>query len=69
MYAVKLTNLLDENTERYIPCPYGHTQAYDLMRQEIADMEANDWNEGEDYTIEVVEVDDDFDFESQPDWN
>ena len=69
MYAVKSVNLLNKNTEHYTPCPYGHSQAYYTMRSEIADMEANDWHEGEDYTIEVVEVDDDFDFENQPDWN
>lgn len=69
MYAVKSVNLLNKNTEHNTPCPYGHTQTCDTIRSEIAEMDAAGWVEGEDYTIEVVEVDDDFDFENQPEWN
>jgi hypothetical protein len=32
-------------------------------------MEAAGWVEGEDFTATVTEVDDDFDFDNQPDWN
>lgn len=39
------------------------------MRSEIEEMDAVNWERDKDYTIEVVEVDDDFDFENQPDWN
>jgi hypothetical protein len=31
-------------------------------------MEDADWVEGEDFTAEIAEVDDDFDFENQPAW-
>lgn len=69
MYAVKSVNLLNQNVEHYTPCPYGHTQACDTMRSEIAEMDAVNWELDKDYTIEIVEVDDDFDFDNQPDWN
>lgn len=69
MYAVKSVNLLGQNVEHYTACPYGLTQACNTMRREIEEMDAVNWERDKDYTIEVVEVDDDFDFDNQPNWN
>lgn len=67
MYAVKGTNLNNGNVH-YTPCR-DYTDACDTLRRVVREMEDADWVEGEDFTAEVTEVDDDFDFDNQPDWN
>ena len=68
MYAVKFTNLLNGGNTHYTQCnDYAH--AWDTLRREVQEMEASGWVEGEDFIAEVTEVDDDFDFENQPDFN
>lgn len=68
MYAVKFTNLLNGGNTHYTQCnDYAH--AWDTLRREVQEMEAAGWVEGEDFIAEVTEVDDDFDFENQPDFN
>lgn len=68
MYAVKFVNLINNNVEHYTKCN-GHTDAWDKLRWEVRELEDAGWVEGEDFTAEVTEVDDDFDFDNQPDWN
>ena len=71
MYAVKPPNLLvTPNTVYYAKCN-AYLDACDKKRRIRADMEDMDgaWELGEDYTLEIVEVDDSFDFDNQPDWN
>ena len=71
MYAVKSTNLLvTPNTVCYTKS-HDYLDACDIKRRIQADMEdmGDAWELGEDYTLEIVEVDDDFDFDNQPDWN
>lgn len=67
MYAVKGTNLGNGNVY-YTRCR-DYTDACDTLRRVVREMEDADWVEGEDFTAEVTEVDDDFDFDNQPDWN
>lgn len=68
MYAVKSTNLLvTPNTNYYAKC-HGYLDACDTKRRIQAEMDGA-WELGEDYTLEIVEVDDGFDFDHQPDWN
>lgn len=67
MYAVKGTNLNNGNVH-YTPCR-DYVDACDALRRVIREMEEADWVEGEDFTAEITEVDDDFDFDNQPDWN
>lgn len=67
MYAVKGTNLINDSVH-YTPCR-DYVDACDTLRRVVHEMEAADWVEGEDFTAEVTEVEDDFDFETQPDWN
>lgn len=67
MYAVKGTNLNNGNVH-YTPCR-DYTDSCDTLRRVVREMEDADWVEGEDFTAEVTEVDDDFDFDNQPDWN
>jgi len=66
MKVVKSVNLLT-NCEHYTKC-HDYVDACEKMRRMLAEM-AEAWVEGEDYTVEIVDVDDDFDFEDQPDWN
>lgn len=68
MYAVEFTNLVNGGNKHYTPCR-DYTDACDTLRRVVREMEDADWVEGEDFTAEVTEVDDDFDFENQPDWN
>lgn len=68
MYAVKFVNLINNNVEHYTKCN-DHTDAWNTLRWEVREMEDAGWVEGEDFTAEVTEVDDDFDFENQPNWN
>ena len=69
MYAVEFTNLVaNGHPEHYIACR-DYANAWDTLRRETQDMEAYGWTEGEDFTVEVTEVDDDFDFDNQDDWN
>ncbi len=68
MYAVKETNLwAKENPAHFIPAK-DYADACQILREEREAMNQS-WDEGVDYTIELAEVEDDFDFESQPDWN
>ena len=77
MYAVKGTNLNNGNVH-YTSCR-DYADACDTRRRVIremedadwieGEMEDADWIEGEDFTAEITEVDDDFDFDNQPDWN
>lgn len=64
MFAVKFTNLF--NGREHYTHARDFEDAWDILRTEVRD---SAWTLGEDYDAEVVEVDDDFDFEDQPDWN
>lgn len=68
MYAVKFVNLINNNVEHYTPCR-DFVHACDTLRREVQEMKDADWVEDVDFTAEVTEVDDDFDFESQPSFN
>lgn len=68
MYAVEFTNLINGGNKRYAKCR-DYVNAWDTLRYAVQGMEAAGWVEGEDFTAEVTEVDDDFDFENQADWN
>lgn len=66
MFAVKSVNLLvADKTEHFQPAN-GYVDACQIMRQIEAD---SAWIKGVDYELEIVEVDDDFDFDNQPEWN
>ena len=71
MYAVKTTNLLVTPNTTYYAKGRDYLDACDTKRRMQADMEDMDgaWERGKDYTLEIVEVDDGFDFDHQPDWN
>lgn len=43
-----------------------HEQACDYRREVTKRMANAGWIENEDYTCEIVEMDDDFDFDNQP---
>lgn len=67
MYAVEFTNLNNGN-KHYTQCrDFEH--ACDTLRWEVQEMKYADWVEDEDFTAKVTEVDDDFDFDNQPEWN
>lgn len=68
MYAVKMTNLTCSPASEYFIAARDYVDALDILRRECREM-TGEWEEGADYTAEVVEVDDDFDFENQPEWN
>jgi hypothetical protein len=68
MYAVKKTNLIISPVAEYFIKAHDFADACEILRRVRAGMN-DSWEEGTDYTAEVVEVDDDFDFENQPDWN
>lgn len=68
MYAVKMTNLTVSPARDYFIAARDYVDACDIRRRECHEMDSA-WEEGTDYTAEVVEVDDDFDFENQPEWN
>ena len=68
MYAVKMTNLTVSPEAEYFIAARDYANACDILRSECREMDSA-WEEGIDYTAEVVEVDDDFDFENQPEWN
>lgn len=53
MYAVKMTNLIDNNSIYSIH--YGYVDAWNAIRQTRLDMESIDWIEDEDYTIDAPE--------------
>lgn len=68
MYAVKFTNL-HTGKASYTPA-WDYVDAWNKKRFEDADLEGVDWHYGEDFVSEVIDdLDDDFDFENQPDWN
>lgn len=66
MYAVKGTNLSNGNVH-YTRCR-DYVDACDTLRRVLHEMEDADWVEGEDFTAEIAEVEDDFDFENQQAW-
>lgn len=68
MYAVKKTNLIVSSAAEYFIKARDFADACEILRRVREGMNES-WEEGIDYTAEVVEVDDDFDFENQPDWN
>ena len=68
MYAVEFTNVVNGGNKHYTKCR-DYVNAWDTLRYEVQEMEAAGWVEGEDFTATVTEVDDDFDFDNQPDWN
>ena len=67
MIAIEFKNLHTGNSS-FTPAR-DYADAYSRKRFEDADLEASDWHYGEDFVSEVVEIDDDFDFDNQPDWN
>lgn len=68
MYAVEFKNLVNCGNTHYTKCR-DYTDAWDTLRREVRELEDAGWVEGEDFTAEVTEVDDDFDFDNQADWN
>ena len=68
MYAVEFTNLINGGNKHNTMCR-DYANAWDTLRYEVQEMEAAGWVEGEDFTTEVTEVDDDFDFDNQPEFN
>ena len=68
MYAVKCVNLCNNPATVYHYKAHDYVDACEIRRRverEIGDA----WEYGTDYTLEIVEVEDDFDFENQPEWN
>lgn len=68
MYAVKMTNLTVSPAADHFISAHDYADAWDILRRECREM-TEEWEEGTDYTADIVEVNDDFDFENQPDWN
>ena len=68
MFAVKTVNLTTANKSEHFEAAINYADACQTMRRTIADMECA-WVQGIDYEIDVVEVDDDFDFDDQSDRN
>lgn len=68
MYAVEFTNLANGGNKHYTKCR-DYVDAWDTLRREVRELECNDWVEGEDFTAKVTEVDDNFDFDNQAEWN
>lgn len=68
MYAVKATNLTVSPVAEHFIKAHDFADACEILRRAREEMNES-WEEGTDYTAEVVEVADDFDFENQPDWN
>lgn len=68
MYAVEFTNSINGGNKHYTKCR-DYANACDTLRWDVQEMKDAGWVEGEDFTAEVTEVDDDFDFENQPNWN
>ena len=66
MFAVKTTNL--HNGINHFEAARNYSDACDLMRRIIREVEP-EWVSGIDYQIEVVEIEEDFDFDNQPDFN
>lgn len=68
MYAVKATNLTVSPVAEHFIKARDFADACEILRRTREEMNGS-WEEGTDYTAEVVEVNDDFDFDGQPDWN
>ena len=68
MYAVKTTNLTVSPVAEHFIKARDFVDACEILRRAREEMNES-WEEGTDYDAEVVEVDDDFDFENQPAWN
>lgn len=69
MYAVKLTNLTTIPNRNFFVPARDWADACDKQRHEIKEFDDMEWIRGEDYEIEIVEVDADFDFDNQEDFN
>ena len=69
MYAVKLTNLTTTPNRNHLVPAKDWADACDRQRREIEELDDMDWHRGEDYEVEIVEVDADFDFDNQADFN
>lgn len=69
MYAVKLTNLTTIPNRNFLIPARDWVDACSKQRHEIDEIDDMDWIRGEDYEIEIVEVDADFDFDNQEDFN
>lgn len=68
MYAVKMTNLTVSPAAEHFIKARDFADACEILRRAREEMNES-WEEGTDYTAEVVEVADDFDFDGQSDWN
>lgn len=68
MYAVKMTNLTVSPVAEHFIKARDFADACEILRRAREEMNES-WEEGTDYTAEVVEVADDFDFDGQSDWN
>lgn len=68
MYAVKATNLTVSPVAEHFIKARDFADACEILRRAREEMNES-WEEGTDYTAEVVEVADDFDFDGQSDWN
>lgn len=68
MYAVKATNLTVFPVAEHFIKARDFADACEGLRR-VREWMNGSWEEGTDYTAEIVEVDDDFDFENQPEWN
>lgn len=68
MYAVKATNLIVSPIAEHFIKARDFADACEILRRAREEMNES-WEEGTDYTAEVVEVADDFDFDGQSDWN
>lgn len=66
MFAVKTVNLITSATH-YTPAR-DYADACQMMREFVRDCDPA-WVENVDYKIDVVEVENDFNFEDQPDFN
>lgn len=69
MYAVKSTNLQTYPFKSHLIPAGSYTEACETIRREIADFDAAGWYRYEDYDLEIVKVDNDFDFDNQEDFN
>lgn len=68
MYAVKATNLIVSPAAEHFIKARDFADACEILRRAREEMNES-WEEGTDYTAEVVEVADDFDFDGQSDWS
>lgn len=67
MFAIKLTNLENDRV-RYIKTDRPWEVVCEIKRIVIDELECDGWYD-DDVRVEIVELDDDFDYENQPDFN